>query len=196
MTFAQTISTLPRDHIVIGSPSGNRTVGQLLDYSSVHGCKLRGGRLALNLADPVAGVEALVAADGQAESITLLPPTLSDHHLSALIEKADCDLLLASERQTPANLPDISVSSSLDDLNRHPETDTGRTRETAWHLATSGTTNVPKLVAHTFSSLSRTVKRKPISSDAAYWGLLYDYMRFAGLQVVLQLVRNQITLLI
>ncbi len=188
MTLVQSLSTLPRDRILISGPSGDRTVGQLLDYATSHGGKLRGRRLALNLADPVEGIEVMVAADGHAESITLLPPTLSDEHLFALIEKAGCDLLLVSEQQTRARIPNISVNSNLSDLDECSEQAIDHKIETAWHLATSGTTNVPKLVAHTFNSLSRTVKRTASSADNAYWGLLYDYTRFAGLQVVLQAI--------
>jgi acyl-coenzyme A synthetase/AMP-(fatty) acid ligase len=188
MTFAQYLSALPRDHTVITGPFGDRTVGQLLDYGSAIRRKLQGRRLAINLADPVAGIEAIIAADGTADSITLLPTTLPHHHLSTLIERARCDVLLASVHQINSSLTDISVISSLSDLKEHAKQITDHTRGTAWHLATSGTTNVPKLVSHTFSSLSRTVKQRPDLSDRANWGLLYEYMRFAGLQVLLQAV--------
>lgn len=191
MTLVRSLSALSRDRILISGPSGHRTVGQLLDYAAFHGGKLRGRRLALNLADPIEGIEAMVAADGHAESITLLPPTLSDEHLVALIEKAGCDLLLVSEKQTRSRIPDIRVNSNLsylDECDECSEQAIDHEVETAWHLATSGTTNVPKLVAHTFNSLSRTVKRTASSADNAYWGLLYDYTRFAGLQVVLQAI--------
>jgi acyl-coenzyme A synthetase/AMP-(fatty) acid ligase len=133
----------------------------------------------------------MVALDGQAESITLLPTAISDNHLSALIEKARCDLLLASERQTSPHVSQassIEIASGLDGLYGVSEKGFAYTRETRWHLATSGTTNVPKLVAHTFGSLSRTVKLKSSTRSEASWGLLYDYMRFAGLQVVFQAI--------
>lgn len=188
MTFAERLSTLPRDRILISGPSGDRTAGQLLDYAASNFGKLQGRRLALNLADPVAGVEAMVAADGHAESITLLPPTLPDGYLFALLEKAGCDLLLVSEQQTRASVSNIILKSSLSDLDVCSEQDSDNNIQTVWHLATSGTTNVPKLVAHTFGSLSRTVRRTPNLAENANWGLLYDYTRFAGLQVVLQAI--------
>lgn len=62
-----------------------------------------------------------------------------------------------------------------------------KTNSTRWILATSGTTDVPKLVSHSFESLTKTVKSKSSLSELN-WGLIYDPARFAGLQVVLQAV--------
>jgi acyl-CoA synthetase (AMP-forming)/AMP-acid ligase II len=56
---------------------------------------------------------------------------------------------------------------------------------TKWIIATSGTTGTPKLVAHTFASLTRSLKRDFVSKPFR-WALLYDPCRFAGLQVTLQ----------
>jgi acyl-coenzyme A synthetase/AMP-(fatty) acid ligase len=188
MTLAQSLSALTRDKILISGPSGDRTVGQLLDYAVLHGGKLKSRRIALKMSDAVEGIEAIVAADGNAESITLLPPTLSDQHLFGLIEKAGCDLLLASGQQASAQKPNISIKSNLGDLEECSDQLIDHKIDTAWHLATSGTTNTPKLVAHTFNSLVRTVRRNHSSGNRVYWGLLYDYTRFAGLQVVLQAI--------
>jgi acyl-coenzyme A synthetase/AMP-(fatty) acid ligase len=196
MTFAQYLSALPRDHTVISGQFGDRTVGQLLDYASANRHKLQGCRLALNLADPVAGVEAMVTADGQAESITLLPTALPNHHFWPLVKRARCNVLLASAHRIDSPLTDIPVVSSLCNLNQDVKRIADHTQATAWHLATSGTTNVPKLVSHTFSSLSRTVKQRPDLSETKCWGLLYDYMRFAGLQVVLQAVGSESRLIV
>lgn len=57
---------------------------------------------------------------------------------------------------------------------------------TQWIIPTSGTTNHPKLVAHTFESLTRTSK-KDIDIGLKYtWGLTFDIYRFSGIQVFLQ----------
>ena len=57
---------------------------------------------------------------------------------------------------------------------------------TEWVIPTSGTTGEPKLIAHTFQSLARTVKPPSSTSAGLRWGLLYSPTRFAGLQVILQ----------
>lgn len=55
---------------------------------------------------------------------------------------------------------------------------------TRWVLHTSGTTGAPKAITHTRASLSRTVA--PSNGPGRIWGLLYDPMRMAGIQVLLQ----------
>lgn len=58
--------------------------------------------------------------------------------------------------------------------------------DTRWILFTSGTTGEPKPIAHTFSSLTRTVHADP--THARTWGMLYEPARMAGLQVVAQVL--------
>jgi len=62
----------------------------------------------------------------------------------------------------------------------------GKAIETIWVIPTSGTTGIPKLISHTLSSLSRTVKRNVDLGSNYSWGLMYQLARFAGLQVFLQ----------
>lgn len=68
--------------------------------------------------------------------------------------------------------------------------------ETSWIIPTSGTTNIPKLVSHSFKSLTRTTKQN-IEIGANYrWGLVYDIYRFSGIQVFLQSMLSGSTLII
>lgn len=57
--------------------------------------------------------------------------------------------------------------------------------QTSWFLTTSGTTGEPKWFAHSFSSLTASI-RQSNKLQCLCWGLLYQPFRFAGLQVVLQ----------
>ncbi len=57
--------------------------------------------------------------------------------------------------------------------------------ETAWLLPTSGTTGKPKLINHTFATLTRSMRNRNVGSSFI-WGSLYSLRRFAGLQVFLQ----------
>lgn len=189
MRLVEILRALPRERFLLSGQSGDRTVGQLLEYAEVQGEKLRGSRLALKIADPIAGIEAMIAADGQAHSITLLTHSLSDQHLSTLLERAGCDLLIdVSDSVGVALTSSVRCFSSLHAVTTRGATPDKVEVETTWHLATSGTTGVPKLVAHTLRSLSRTAKRGTATGEASCWGLLYDYTRFAGLQVVLQAI--------
>ena len=186
MTLRGALSSLPRDRQMIGTPDAARLAGDLIDNAAALAEQVKGRRVVLRLADSIAGIETLVAADGCAASITLLSPSLSDQHLSPLVASADCDLLL-SDAPPPPDLPaKVSFCSELDSLPRSPTSQSAPPAETEWNLATSGTTGRPKLVAHTLATLSRTARPGNPGDTTAHWGLLYDYMRFAGLQVVLQ----------
>lgn len=59
--------------------------------------------------------------------------------------------------------------------------------ESRWVVYTSGTTGMPKAVGHGLVSLSRTVRS---STRDLVWGLLYDPNRMAGLQVLIQAITS------
>lgn len=70
------------------------------------------------------------------------------------------------------------------------------TKETSWIIPTSGTTSNPKLVAHTFKSLTRTTKINIEEGSRYRWGLVFDIYRFSGIQVFLQAMLSGSTLII
>jgi acyl-coenzyme A synthetase/AMP-(fatty) acid ligase len=109
----------------------------------------RGGVLRLRTDDAAVIAAAVVALDGWAGEVHLVPSGFE---------------------------VDVSGPSTVPD---HAEL-------TRWVLYTSGTTGIPKPVAHTLASLSRTVVRDGNDVSSMVWGLLYDPNRMAGIQVVLQ----------
>jgi acyl-CoA synthetase (AMP-forming)/AMP-acid ligase II len=68
--------------------------------------------------------------------------------------------------------------------------------KTSWIIPTSGTTNIPKLVSHTFESLTRTTKRNISIGQKYRWGLVFDIYRFSGIQVFLQAMLSGSTLIV
>lgn len=150
----------------------------------------------------------LVALDGVAESVLLLPSDHPPDQVAALIGRAGMDCLIVTgardgaDRQSAAGVPIHTftiawqlVGDGIED-NRQgavgPAPETGdfdqlvaSRRETRWIVPTSGTTGTPKLVGHTLATLTRTV-RAGTDVPRHRWGLLYDLARFAGLQVFLQ----------
>ncbi|WP_432514949.1 AMP-binding protein [Kineococcus sp. SYSU DK001] len=101
-------------------------------------------------------------------------------------------VLLAGASGSPALLP--GARAVPDDAVGAPAAApraTGAVR-TRWVFATSGTSGSPKLVTHTSASLTRATARLP----GARWGLLYDWHRFAGTQVVLAAVAGGGTVLV
>ena len=68
--------------------------------------------------------------------------------------------------------------------------------ETEWIIPTSGTTNIPKLVSHTFSSLTKSTKFNVELGGRYRWGLAFDIYRFSGIQVFLQSILSGSTLIV
>lgn len=101
------------------------------------------------------------------------------------IHELTSDSVSSKEATIPPSflmLPIESVPATTRTLSLANET------KTLWVIPTSGTTAEPKLIAHSSSSLCRTVKRDPRRGSQLRWGLLYGLSRFAGLQVYLQAV--------
>jgi acyl-coenzyme A synthetase/AMP-(fatty) acid ligase len=130
---------------------------------------------------------ALIELDGVARRLTMLPPDADPAHFSALFAGAEIDAVV-TDAATPAHaalaLP-IQVKCSADVVSAEPLPDA--TLATEWVMLTSGTTGVPKLVAHSLAAL--TAPFKPTQSDApVVWGTFYDIRRYGGLQIFFRAV--------
>ena len=109
---------------------------------------------------------AAIELDGIARRIVLCPPDLKPEHLPHVMATAETELTVSGATIAPA-APD-----------RAPR------RETEWVLLTSGTTGVPKLVAHTLASLTGAIKSP--AGPGSVWSTFYDIRRYGGLQVFLR----------
>lgn len=187
MSLVHALEGRARDSLVLVGHEGQRSVGELLDLARSGQSKLAGARLAIQISDPIDGVSSLVAASGVAKSLALLPPALSEADTASLLVRSGSDVFLSDSHAVGDPPAGVSVWPSLQALPARFALDVQSEFDTIWLLATSGTTNTPKLVAHMLDGLCRTV-RKGETAAAARWGLLYDFSRFAGLQVVLQAI--------
>ncbi|MBL4618146.1 MAG: acyl--CoA ligase [Robiginitomaculum sp.] len=129
-------------------------------------------------------IQALNKVDSNVETLLLLSPTLSKPVAQSLMQQAGTKKLYADN--------DIfGAHDSLETLLSKPTgTMKSPTFDTIWLLATSGTTDRPKLVPHSLASLTRTVRIAKKASTFV-WGQLYDNYRFAGMQVILQALAGQ-----
>lgn len=137
----------------------------------------RGKRIALGALSTLELATALIALDGVADTILLLPAEESTEARAARLADAGTDLVLdtgafATPDRLPAAAEALAVAAS-------PAT------QTTWLLPTSGTTGTPKLIPHTSRSLTRNASTRRLGSEYV-WGSLYSLRRFAGLQVFLQ----------
>ena len=129
---------------------------------------------------------ALIELDGAARRLTILPPDTSAEHVSELIVRAEADAVVTDEA-TPANsafdalLRVVCVSSV-----RGTEEAAPPHMKTEWLLLTSGTSGVPKLVAHTLASLAAPIGAASRPDVTPVWGTFYDIRRYGGLQIFLR----------
>jgi len=160
---------------VLGTVNGWTSAGELV--RKAEGLRkgsfalMRGRIVSLLIGEPEQLFVNLLGLDGLAAGILLSdarvePSVLRDfEHTAAATLRVDSDTVTATEA---------------------PENAVDERSATRWIIPTSGTTGAPKLVAHTWASLTRTMKAPTTASAGLRWGLLYDPSRFAGLQVLLQ----------
>lgn len=176
MTLDTLLSQFEAEHKCLKIACEPVTVRELREKSAVLRKNLiqaQGACVVLCEQSPLALIEALLALDGVARAIFLLPYGHDSDIERRLIEEAQCDAKL--EGGGTLTLLDTRLTNA--ELNHLP---------TRWLMATSGTTGVPKIVSHTFDSLTRKMKRDSGRGSSYTWGLMFDPSRFAGLQVVLQ----------
>ena len=121
-------------------------------------------------------VKAVVALDGKASGLLLLSPDLDRQQISSLLASSGTDTLITDR-------DDLAGLSSGWSFVRQPPAARGNLK-TTWLMTTSGTTGLPKIVAHTLGSLTASL-RASLPTTRPTWGLLYDPSRFAGVQVIL-----------
>jgi acyl-coenzyme A synthetase/AMP-(fatty) acid ligase len=170
-------------------------IPERLSFSDLRKCQdllqgppLREGVILLTSRISIA-LRALVQLDGAVNRVLLASPRMPLATVWELGRRSECCVILTDNASF--DVPDGFHCRELPDKLVSPEFQTGigacqRRFTTQWLLATTGTTGTPKLVGHSLTSLTRTTKTDVNLGASMRWGLLYDFTRFAGLQVVLQ----------
>lgn len=143
-------------------------------------------RCAIVVDDPVSLARGLIALDGAARSVVLISATLDAPVRGKLIADSGSDLVLTDlpAGEMPPDCTVVSTATAFAAASAGPST-ADLAHETAWMIATSGTTGEPKLVSHTMASLCRRIGAQR-DAETRIWGQLYDACRFAGLQLLLR----------
>lgn len=183
--FRKTLEQLPPDQDLVVTESGSLRVRDLLSGFDRIPAGLTGQKIVLYCEDICFAIRNLVLLEGIADSILLLPATTTTTDLNGLAKDFDADYVLTDKGELSIeNVPDYPVIQSFDEITKSKKDSSAI--QTRWVMTTSGTTGKPKLVSHSLKGLTRTSKRSLDQGNKIIWGLLYDYTRFAGLQVVLQ----------
>jgi acyl-coenzyme A synthetase/AMP-(fatty) acid ligase len=120
--------------------------------------------------DPFAAALALIELDGIARRLIICTPDLPSEHLPAVVAKAGVDAIVSDEDVRPAEETPVTCC------------------RTEWVLLTSGTTGAPKMLVHSFASLTAPIGSALGQRADVVWGTFYDIRRYGGLQIFLRAV--------
>lgn len=144
-----------------------------------------GKRVAIGTMPVLEFVCALVFLDGLAQAIVLLPTEDDQPTREARLAQAGIDLVVDGDGFGFVKLLAQCDATGSNGTAQPAVADRPAAIQTTWLLPTSGTTGTPKLIAHTFATLTRSMTTRRMGDDYT-WGSLYSLRRFAGLQVFLQ----------
>jgi acyl-CoA synthetase (AMP-forming)/AMP-acid ligase II len=164
------------------------SVTDLLHGTALNGrrAELAGRSVVVATSSQLTAALALIELDGVARRLTILPPDVSADHVRELMLRAEADAVIVDEA-APANsafdaLLQIVCASTItvSDEVALPRA------QTEWLLLTSGTSGVPKIVAHTHASLTAPISATKQADVVPVWGTFYDIRRYGGLQIFLR----------
>jgi acyl-coenzyme A synthetase/AMP-(fatty) acid ligase len=168
--------------------SRHQTVA-LSDLGRVLDADLSGRNVLLRTSGQLFAALGLIDLDGVAARIVIAPPDIKPEHLSAILERAGIDTVVSDD---PALALD-SVGFAQLHLPRPGQT-IAPSRESEWVLFTSGTTGIPKMVAHSLAALTGAIQ--PAAAEDIVWGTFYDIRRYGGLQILLRALLGQASLIL
>jgi acyl-coenzyme A synthetase/AMP-(fatty) acid ligase len=144
--------------------------------------ELRGASVLIALRDQLPAALALIELDGVARRMVLCPPDLADEHLPAVMATAEIDTIVGDRVAAIPGGRFVSCAREVRPAHRVHRA----SERTEWVLFTSGTAGVPKLVAHTFCTLTGAIRTAGSLGTGAVWSTFYDIRRYGGLQIFLR----------
>jgi acyl-coenzyme A synthetase/AMP-(fatty) acid ligase len=152
------------------------------------GNKLCGKSVLVATTEQFQTIATLVELDGVASRLVLYPPDLPVEHLAYSARIAEADAVV-SDRLSP-DRPVEGCGLIVPGGLQPPSIplDREQLRQTEWVLLTSGTTGLPKLVAHTLRSLAGAIRNSNSLESEVIWSTFYDIRRYGGLQIFLRAV--------
>lgn len=176
MSLISVIEKLPSSQVILLNDENKIVVSKFLEdvlqFRNLH-MYAKNKNITIQLEDAYTYICSIAAMDGFCKSMLLLA--------------SDTSIELVNQFCTTCK---IDFQLTDDDVNEFLDSEADSTQfdsiQTEWLLATSGTTGVPKIIKHDFSTLTRSCSLKVRLDNQYVWGLLYDINKFAGLQVVLQ----------
>ena len=148
--------------------------------------ELAGKSVLLATGSQLTAALALIELDGVARRITILPPDTAPEHFAALITGAEIDAVVI-DSTSPSDFFDIPLRVACAPTIGASEHLPPAQLQTEWVMLTSGTTGVPKMVAHSLAGLTASFAAKA-PDPSVTWAAFYDIRRYGGLQIFLRAV--------
>lgn len=182
MKLAACLNKFPQDLPLVVSNSTTLRVSDFVNNSELPS----GNSILIATGDIVESLKLMVALDGTASRLGFCSSSLSVDEIEKIVIAGGFTCILGDKSDTTLRFStaEEAISHLVSESNRI------QTSPTTWVMTTSGTTGIPKLVSHTLGSLTATTKISEEPSAGVRWGLLYDFTRFAGMQVVLQSIMS------
>ncbi|HEY5337650.1 MAG TPA: fatty acid--CoA ligase family protein [Rhizomicrobium sp.] len=152
---------------------------------------LDGAHVLIRTSDQLFAALALIELDGVAARMVIAPPDLNDEHLPSVLARAGIDTLVTDLPGEIAGLRTVRLTLPVKPRAKIPPA----TRRSAWVMFTSGTTGVPKMVAHSLEGLTGAIART-VSAEKIVWGTYYDIRRYGGLQILLRALLGHASLVL
>lgn len=165
-------------------------VSDLMAGSALYGRgeELSGRSVLIATRDQLTTASALIELDGIARRIVLCPPDLPLEHFPYIIDTAEVDAIVSDRAPLQLGKPRTLYFGSCSRNIVPVRHNSSAKHQTEWVLLTSGTTGLPKLVAHTLASLAGAIGRGATPSKPVIWSTFYDIRRYGGLQIFLRAV--------
>src|SRR3569833_123844 len=163
--------------------------GRLSDMGRALNADLSGRNVLLRTSDQLFAALGLIELDGVAARIVIAPPDIKSEHLAAIVERAGIDTVVSDDPALAAE--DVNFSQLY--LPRSGAA-VPSSRKSEWILFTSGTTGVPKMVAHSLEALTGAIQ--PATAHDIVWGTFYDVRRYGGLQILLRALLGHASLIL
>ena len=164
-------------------------LGDLLDRTSLGGraAELAGRSVLITMRDQLAAALALIELDGIARRLIVCTPDLAPHHLPEIVAKARVDAIVSDHDRCDDGVDIPLRVLSNGSLTADEEAPRACCR-TEWVLLTSGTTGAPKMLVHSFASLTAPIGAALAPETDVVWGTFYDIRRYGGLQIFFRAV--------
>jgi acyl-coenzyme A synthetase/AMP-(fatty) acid ligase len=165
-------------------------LGDLVQGSTLGGRReeLRGRSVLMATKDQLTTAVALIELDGVARRLVLCPSDFPVEHLPFIMDSAAVDAIVSDQSMPGPDSPAVGCFIACSLKIVPASYDPNQSHQTEWILLTSGTTGLPKLVAHTLASLAGAIENCTTLTSTAVWSTFYDIRRYGGLQIFLRAV--------